>query len=208
MNLPPKYREALTELVNVAYGRAAKSLSELTKQRIVLEVPKLEVHFLNEMKAVLQRLYSEEVWSVHQSFAGGMSGHAVLLVDEKSAKGLASQILGPDPADGAHAAEAMQEALTEAGNIVLQAALGICGELLHIQVAFSVPGLRIETLSNMLASIIVSQSELQYALLVRTRFQVLSRDIVGNMVVVLGMTSFTRLIEAIDVWEKRGLRLP
>jgi chemotaxis protein CheY-P-specific phosphatase CheC len=136
-----------------------------------------------------------------------MSGHAVLLVDEKSARALAAQMLGQDPS-GLDEVEAVQEALTEAGNIVLQAALGICGELLHIQVAFSVPGLRIETLSTMLASVIVSRNELQYALLVRTRFQVLSRDIVGNMVVVLGMTSFTRLIEAVDAWEKRGLRLP
>ncbi|HZR21394.1 MAG TPA: chemotaxis protein CheX [Verrucomicrobiae bacterium] len=207
MNLPPKYTEALSELINVAYGRAAKSLSELTKQRILLEVPRLEVHFLSEMKTVLQRLYSEEVWSVHQSFAGGMSGHAVLLVDEKSARALAAQMLGRDPS-APHEAEVVQEALTEAGNIVLQAALGICGELLHIQVAFSVPGLRVETLSKMLASIVVSQNELQYALLVRTRFQVLSKDIVGNMVVVLGMTSFTRLIVAIDAWEKRGLRRP
>jgi len=207
VNLPPKYTEALSELINVAYGRAAKSLSELTKQRILLEVPRLEVHFLSEMKTVLQRLYSEEVWSVHQSFAGGMSGHAVLLVDEKSARALAAQMLGRDPS-APHEAEVVQEALTEAGNIVLQAALGICGELLHIQVAFSVPGLRVETLSKMLASIVVSQNELQYALLVRTRFQVLSKDIVGNMVVVLGMTSFTRLIVAIDAWEKRGLRRP
>jgi chemotaxis protein CheC len=61
VNLPAKYTEALTELINVAYGRAAKSLSELTKQRILLEVPRLEVHFLSDMKAVLQRLYSEEV---------------------------------------------------------------------------------------------------------------------------------------------------
>lgn len=203
MNLPSKYEEALTELINVAYGRAAASLSELTRQRITLEVPKLEIHFLKDLKPALQQLYSGEIWSVHQVFTGVMSGHAILLVDEKSARTLAAQILREETRSDSP--ESIQEALTEAGNIVLQAALGICGELLHIQVGFAVPGLRIDNLGTMLNSVVVAQNELQYALVVRTRFQILSKDIVGNMVVILGVTSFTRLVEAVDEWEKRGL---
>lgn len=202
MNLPPKYEEALTELVNVAYGRAAASLSELTRQRITLEVPKLEVHLLSELQPELQLSYPGEVWSIHQVFTGGMSGHALLLVDEKSAKILAAQIAGPDVENS----DALQEALTEAGNIVLQAALGICGELLHIQVSFAVPGLRINSLGAMLKSLVIHQTELQYAVLVRTKFQIISKDVVGNMVVILGVTSFTKLVEAVDDWEKRGLK--
>jgi chemotaxis protein CheC len=205
VNLPPKYQEALTELINVAYGRAAASLSDLTKQRILLEVPELRVHFLSEMQEVLQQLYTDEVWSVHQIFSGGMAGHAMLLIDEKSARALAAQMLGEAIGESTKI-DTLQEALIEAGNIVLQAALGICGELLHIQVGFAVPRLRIENLGAMLQSVIVTQSELQYALLVRTRFQVLSKEIVGNLVVVLGLTSFTRLVEAVDDWEKRGLK--
>lgn len=205
MNLSPHHTEALTELINVAYGRAAASLSELTRQRIVLEVPRLEIYRIEEIKSVLAEVYDQEVWSVHQVFSGGMSGHAMLLVDEKSAKTLVGQVLGESSAESE--AGSLQDVLTEIGNIVLQASLGICGELLHIQVGFSVPGLRVDTLGSMLSSVVVAQSELQYALLVRTGFQVLAKDIVGHMVVVLGMTSFTRLVEAVEDWEKRGLKI-
>jgi chemotaxis protein CheC len=203
--LPDKYKDALTELINVAYGRAAASLSELTHQRISLESPKLDVYLLSEVKQALIQIYDEEVWSIHQVFAGGMSGHAMLLVDEKSATRLGARVLGESSADNI-AFESVQEVLTEVGNIVLQASLGICGDLLHIQVTFSVPGLKVDTLGAMLNSVTVGQSELQYALMVRTQFQVLSSQVVGHMVVVLGMTSFSRLIEAVEDWEKRGLK--
>jgi chemotaxis protein CheC len=203
--LPDKYKDALTELINVAYGRAAASLSELTHQRISLESPKLDVYLLSEVKHALIQIYDEEVWSIHQVFAGGMSGHAMLLVDEKSATRLGARVLGESSAYNI-AFESVQEVLTEVGNIVLQASLGICGDLLHIQVTFSVPGLKVDTLGAMLNSVTVGQSELQYALMVRTQFQVLSSQVVGHMVVVLGMTSFSRLIEAVEDWEKRGLK--
>jgi chemotaxis protein CheC len=203
--LPDKYKDALTELINVAYGRAAASLSELTHQRISLESPKLDVYLLSEVKQALIQIYDEEVWSIHQVFAGGMSGHAMLLVDEKSATRLGARVLGESSAYNI-AFESVQEVLTEVGNIVLQASLGICGDLLHIQVTFSVPGLKVDTLGAMLNSVTVGQSELQYALMVRTQFQVLSSQVVGHMVVVLGMTSFSRLIEAVEDWEKRGLK--
>jgi chemotaxis protein CheC len=189
----------------VAYGRAAASLSELTHQRISLESPKLDVYLLSEVKHALIQIYDEEVWSIHQVFAGGMSGHAMLLVDEKSATRLGARVLGESSAYNI-AFESVQEVLTEVGNIVLQASLGICGDLLHIQVTFSVPGLKVDTLGAMLNSVTVGQSELQYALMVRTQFQVLSSQVVGHMVVVLGMTSFSRLIEAVEDWEKRGLK--
>jgi chemotaxis protein CheC len=203
--LPDKYKDALTELINVAYGRAAASLSELTHQRISLESPKLDVYLQSEVKHALIQIYDEEVWSIHQVFAGGMSGHAMLLVDEKSATRLGARVLGESSAYNI-AFESVQEVLTEVGNIVLQASLGICGDLLHIQVTFSVPGLKVDTLGAMLNSVTVGQSELQYALMVRTQFQVLSSQVVGHMVVVLGMTSFSRLIEAVEDWEKRGLK--
>ena len=191
----------MAELINIAYGRAAASLSELTRQKISLEAPKLELYPLAEVRPALHQLYDQEVWSVHQIFSGGMSGHAILLVDEKSAQTLGEQVLHEQA--GSLDAEALQDVLREIGNIVLQAALGICGELLHFKVAFAVPGLRVDTLGSMLSSMLVEEAELQYALMVRTKFQILSKHVSGNMVVVLGVTSFNRLIEATNDWEKR-----
>jgi len=37
-------RDALIELLNIGFGRAGASLSKLTGQRIMLEVPIVDVH--------------------------------------------------------------------------------------------------------------------------------------------------------------------
>ena len=200
MKLPAKQREALKELINIGYGRAAASLSTLTRERITLEVPQVDVYFLNEIVEALQQIYQEDVWSVHQIFSGPMKGQAVLVLDKMSGTTLASAILRRNESDE----QAAHEALCEAGNIVLQAALGVCGELLHVHVCFAVPNLKTESIAAMLQSAIVEKTELEYALLVRTRFRILSREVTGHMLLILGVNSFNQLLDAVAAWEKRS----
>ena len=202
MKLPAQQREALKELINIAYGRAAASLSTLTREPITLEVPQVDVYFLNEMVEALQQVYQEHVWSVHQIFSGPMKGQAVFVLDKKSATTLASAILRRNESNSDE--DAVQDALCEAGNIVLQAALGVCGELLHVHVCFAVPGLKTESIAAMLQSAVVEKTELEYALLVQTRFRILSREVTGYMLVILGVNSFNQLLEAVAAWEKRS----
>ena len=79
------------------------------------------------------------------------------------------------------------------------------GNLLQVQVTFSVPRLRVESVDGVLHSISVRDQELQCALMVHTRFRVRDSDVIGYMVIILGMTSFTRLLEEIERWEQRQL---
>ncbi|HYG34110.1 MAG TPA: chemotaxis protein CheC, partial [Clostridia bacterium] len=70
MNLSESYHDTLTELINIGYGRAAAALSELTGRRIVLEVPKVAVHPIDEVAPSLSSVLQGEVASVHQVFSG------------------------------------------------------------------------------------------------------------------------------------------
>jgi hypothetical protein len=82
--------------------------------------------------------------------------------------------------------------------------LGVCGELLHVHVGFAVPSLKTESIAAMLQSAVIDKTELEYALLVRTRFRILSREVTGYMLVILGVNSFNQLLDAVDAWEKRA----
>jgi hypothetical protein len=66
-----------------------------------------------------------------------------------------------------------------------------------------VPSLALETVDDLLNSITVDQKELQFALLVRTRFELLKNQVSGYLVVILGITSFSTLLQELDNWEKR-----
>jgi chemotaxis protein CheC len=204
MELTDSQREALTELINIGYGRAASALSELTGRRINLDVPKVAVYPMEHITRALHDVLSGEVASVHQIFSGPVSGNALLLLDHKAAILLNSLLLNT-PMHPGRLQAAEREALTEVGNIVLNACLGVFGNLLQVQVTFAVPRLDIDSVDGVMHSISVRSQELQYALMVHTRFSVRDSNVRGYLVIILGITSFSRLMQELDNWEKRQL---
>jgi len=204
MELTPAHQETLTELINIGYGRAAAALSELTGRRINLDVPKVAVYPVQEIGTALKDVLSGEVASVHQVFSGPVSGNALLLLDRDAALMLNSLLLD-SPVHSGRLRAPEREALTEVGNIVLNACLGVFGNLLQVQVTFSVPRLNVESIDGVMASISVRSEEVQYALMVHTHFTVRDSDVRGYLVIILGITSFSRLLQELDSWEKRQL---
>src|SRR5690349_5869320 len=132
MQLTAAHQDALTELINIGYGRAAASLSQLTRRRITLEVPRIGVYAIDKAAAALREVMHGEVASVHQLFSGPVAGHALLLLDHNAALTLNSLLLDQkQPSAELHQAE--REVLTEVGNILLNACLGVFGNVLHVQ---------------------------------------------------------------------------
>jgi chemotaxis protein CheC len=202
MELTATHQDALTELINIGYGRAAASLSQLTRRRITLEVPKVGVYQIDEAVATLRSVMSGEVATVHQLFAGPVAGHALLLLDHDAALTLNSLLL-----DQKHVAgefhEAEREVLTEVGNILLNACLGVFGNVLQVQITFSVPRFNVDSVEHVLQSTAIESRELQYALVVHTRFHVSTSDVSGYLMMILGVTSLARLVAELDKWEQR-----
>lgn len=206
MQLTERQTDALTELINIGYARAAGALSELTGHRILMEVPQVSIHPIHEIGALLGRFIVGEIASVHQVFSGPVGGNALLLLDQEAAM-LLNQLLTNEPATpGERMLDASaREVLTEVGNIVLNACLGVFGNLLHVQVSFAVPRLHVESLDDVLGSIMVDHQELHYGLTVQTKFSLRNSNVSGYLVIVLGVTSLDRLLEEVQRWEKRQL---
>jgi chemotaxis protein CheC len=205
MELTASQQDALTELINIGYARAAAALSDLTGHRISLEVPEVAIHAIPEIKAKLERVVKGEVATVHQVFSGPIRGNAILLLDREAAlllNGLLTDRPGSPELDGA-----AREVITEVGNIVLNACLGAFGNLLKVQVSFTVPYLQVEKVQRVLGSIIVAGNELEYALVIHTRFHMRTKDVSGYLVIILGVTSLEMLLLELRKWEERELRI-
>ena len=99
-----------------------------------------------------------------------------------------------------------KEVLTEIGNILLNACLGVFGDLLQVRFTFAVPRLHLESLKSMLDSIIIGTDELRHALLVGARFGLRDSAVTGCLVLVLGVTSLEQFIGAIEEWAQCGER--
>lgn len=204
MELTLTQKDALTELINIGYGRAAAALSELTGYRITLEVPQVSMHEIPEIARILEGMLSNEVASVNQMFSGPISGTAMLLLEEKSALML-SNLLTEARATTASALDAgAREIVTEVGNILLNACLGVFGNLLHVHVSFAVPRLHVETVQSVLESVNVeSEEKITYGLMIHTQFRLRASDVTGYMVIILGITSLDRMLREIEDWENR-----
>jgi chemotaxis protein CheC len=204
LELTEAQMDALTELINIGYARAAGALSELTGHRIILEVPKVAIYPISEVTAVLSGSVRGEVASVNQVFSGPIAGNALLLLDQDAAL-LLNRLLTDAPESGRLDTGA-REVVTEVGNVVLNACLGVFGNLLQVHVSFAVPRLQVDSIEDVLGSITVGREELSYALMIQTRFQLRASNVSGYLVIILGVTSMERLLGELQSWENRQLQ--
>jgi chemotaxis protein CheC len=205
MELTLDRRDALTELINIGYGRAAGALSELTGYRITLEVPKVAIHSIEDLPPMLEEMLGPSIASVNQAFTGPVSGNAILMMDELSAVTL-TRLLSDESAAKVLDSNA-REILTEVGNILLNACLGVFGNLLQIQVNFAVPRMHVESATQLVeTAILYSEEKLSHGLVIHTRFKVKASDVTGYLVIVLGIASLDRLMLEIDDWEGSQLK--
>ena len=203
MELTTLQQDALIELLNIGFGRAGASLSELTGHRVVLEVPEVSIHPISSLAPALRGATSEDVASVHQIFSGPVAGDALLILNHTAA-GMLKQLLTDEAPLPLAVDASAREVLTEVGNILLNACLGSFGNLLQVQVSFSVPRLSLDTLNSVLESLIVERQGLRYALVVHAGFRLRDAEVRGVLVIVLSVASLDKLIRAVEAWEQRA----
>jgi chemotaxis protein CheC len=196
-------KDAITELVNIAFSRTAAALSELTGNRVELTVPEVSAHPISALLPAIRRFVQGEVATVHQIFGGQLSGDAFLLLDIDGAAKLIDLLAGAG-APTRQMGESAKEVLAEIGNILLNACLGVFGDLLQVRFTFAVPRLHLESLASMLGSLVIDEDELRHALIVGARFRVRESEVMGCLVLVLGITSLDLFVRATAEWAERA----
>lgn len=204
MQLTELQRDAVTELINIAFSRAAASLSQLTNCRVDLEVPEVSVHQIAAISQAVGGFVSGEVATVHQVFTGPVAGDAFLLLNFDGAVHLVDLLTGTESPKQTLGASA-REVVTEVGNILMNACLGVFGNLLHVRFSFSVPRLSLDDLTSMMRSLIVEGDELQHALVVGARFRMRGSEVTGCLILVLGIASFELFVQAVEGWVERSM---
>ena len=201
MELNTVQHDALVELLNIGFGRAGASLSKLTQQRVLLEVPHVAVHPVSHLNHALGRLVDDRVASVHQVFSGPVAGDALLLLDPIAAATL-TELLTDVPALSLDLDPSTREVFTEVGNIVLNACIGTFGNMLEVPVSFSVPDVDVTSMTNVIDRMMESGDAFRYALIVTAGFRLRDSAVTGYVVIVLTVQSLKRLLDALDRWQK------
>ncbi len=202
MILTEQQTDALGEFINIAFSRTASSLSEITGQRVLLDVPQVEIYPIEDVAAQLSRFLPGEVASIHQPFDGAIAGDAFLILNYEGAVRL-TDLLTDNNVSQPQLDESAREVLTEVGNILLNACLGMFGNVLQVRVNFFVPNLHLESLEELINFVKKERDGLRYAIIVYTSFRIRESAVTGYLVMVLSVVSLKRLIEEIERWEAR-----
>jgi chemotaxis protein CheC len=189
--------DALQEFINIGVGRAAGMLNEMVEAPIQLSVPVLTVLDRETLRQQLtDRLNDRQLSVVRLSFAGDFSGSAELLFPTESAAALVSILTGENK-DSPDLDEVKIGALTEVGNIVINGVMGSISNLLRQQMNYSIPTYYENTIEKLLSSNSLFDCNTIF-LLAQAKFEIKQLEILGKLILIFEMTSFSELLNCID----------
>ena len=130
--------DALAEIINIGMGRAADSLSQMVSEEVSLSVPMLNVISGQDALGEIDKLTDGDISGVTQDFNGILSGRAMLLFPEEQSMNLVRLLLREEvPLE--MMSELEKEALTEVGNIILNACFGTVANTLTFELDSTLP---------------------------------------------------------------------
>jgi chemotaxis protein CheC len=189
-------RGALHEFLRMGFDRAAASLSHLTGRGVLLEVPQVAVHPIEELGETLSARIHEHVASVHQALSGPIEGDALLLMDEPGASML-NELLTDEPALPLAIDASAREVIVEVGNIFVNSCLGALAPLLEVPLVFSAPRLSLENIAAVFESLAVGRSRDRLAVVASTAVVIRDTSVPSFLAIVLDDASLDRLIHCV-----------
>ena len=201
MDLSERQRDAVSELINIAFSRTGAALSELSGQRVILSAPEVSIHPTAELPGALAKFIPGEVASIHQVFGGPVAGDALLLLNQEGAVQLTDLLTADGHAPSNRLDESAREVLTEVGNVILSSCLSAFGDMLRVSVTFAVPRIHVESLDGLLRSLKVKDDEMHYTLLAATRFRLSEGEVGGYLMIAVGIASLELITRALAARE-------
>lgn len=131
LTLDPDLRDCYQEIANVAMGRAGDLLARLLNVFVELPIPNVNYIEVSELSMAFKSVEDEEMTSgICQGFiSAGVSGEALLILNDSSFKDIAKLMKYPDEVDE----KAELELLMDLSNVLVSACLGGISEQLDMK---------------------------------------------------------------------------
>jgi chemotaxis protein CheC len=94
--------------------------------------------------------------------------------------------------------------LTEVGNILLNACLGMLGNVLQVRVMFSTPRLYLDDVETLVGTVTKGSTAPQHALVVSMAFKIKQSEISGYLALVLGVPSLEAFVARLAIFEQHA----
>jgi chemotaxis protein CheC len=180
--------DVLGEVFNISVGQAAASLSELTGESVAMSVPLVHILSPDKLVELLDPERSRRITSVSQTFAGDVTGQALLMFPGETSLEVVRLMLGSQT-PLSQLTEMEQDAMCEIGNIILNTCFSTFADMLGQHFECSLPQFQIAATEHLLAD----AGELDQVLFVQIQLSLEERDIEGFVAFMLGADSLAAL---------------
>ena len=192
--------DAVTEVLNVAMGSAAFSLSEMINEEVLLSVPSVAFVDRNEAIQIITEKVKSKVSGVVQPFNGAFDGDALLLFPEEQSLQLVRAVLQQDDMSLEDLTDMEQEAMTEIGNVILNACLSSIADMFGKQVNGEIPGFIQGSIKNVFSLEKNSAHLDAVVLLLNMDFSVEKKKIQGYVTFLMDVDSVSKFKTNIEAY--------
>lgn len=189
-------KDGIGELLNIGMGYAAESLSLMVGEEILLSVPSVQLLRTTKLEQ-LNLNANVEMSTVSQNFKGAFKGTALLLFPENKSLELVWALLqGTVPID--EVADMEEEALSEVGNVIINACLGSLANMLTDNIESDFPEFKRGKYRDIIEGFSAKQVNDSVMLSIKIDFKLKSKDIDGHVAIVMDVGSLEVFLKKID----------
>jgi len=196
-------KDGLTEIVNIAIGRSAALLSEMTGRRVGISVPYLDLLTIQDMETpIFSQIAVANGHLISSSIRFGteFKGKAFLLFPARQAKLLVGLCLGGYGDDVNITDKSLLDTdfdvLMEISNVILNAIIGGLGNFLESKIIYSLPEIEMLFVSEQDQRLLLQEQ--MYVLVLETRLGLAETQFEGAILIALSMDSVAQLVSRID----------
>ncbi|MFC0215420.1 chemotaxis protein CheC [Paenibacillus chartarius] len=197
-------KDLMTELVNVYVGQAASMLSDMVNQKIILNIPEVELVSISDVNRedLKHNIFFSEGHLITSSLKFGheFNGKAFLMIPADQAKILVNTCLGEVVSGTDTQAKSLVDTdldvLKEISNVILNAIIGEFGNFLELKLEYAVPDIQLVFVTHTDHQVFL-QNEI-YVLILHTSFLLADVDVRGVIIIALSMSSISNLLGKID----------
>ena len=188
-------KDALAEIFNIGVGQAANSLSQIVGETITPSVPTITILHSNDQADEINMItHKPRIYAVSQDFTGGIDARAFLVFPEGKTQEIVRRMIG-ESVTADELSEMEQEALSEIGNIILNACMSSLSETLQADFCCSIPACHLGFADEIL---LANNTQDELLILCHIDFSIPRTKSDGYLAFLLSRTSFNALVKQVD----------
>jgi chemotaxis protein CheC len=187
--------DALVEIFNISIGRAAAAMSNIVNQEITLATPSFRFMTVREAAEELGDGDGNRICGVTQTYKGTFDAEAILMFPEEKSLEIVRMMVGDSfPLNALSDLE--QDAMSEIGNIILNACIGTIANIVGGKFTSSLPTFRLGTSREILHA--DEKGADDFVLFIFIDFIMEQREIHGYVAFLMSVPSIAGLLQSVD----------